>query len=97
MAIAQEDKTLEEHGRMPDRFPERRFEIVADLERELSTSYDRTTAYLIDRNGVVQQIFPMTIHARPSWDIILAEVRRLVGPERAPPADASSGSARDGR
>ena len=39
--------------------------------------FDRTTAYFIDSEGVVRQVFPMLIHSRPSWDAILGEIERL--------------------
>ena len=91
--MAQEDTSLEDFGKIHKAFkPEPRFELVADLERERSGAYDRTTAYLIDKRGVVREIFPMIIHARPSWDVILIELAALE--ERAPQAEeaASGGS-----
>ena len=79
IAIAQEDETLDEHGRMLDALkPAPRFDVVADLKREKTHAYDRTTAYLIDEQGVVRQIFPMIIHARPSWEVVLGEIERLL-------------------
>ncbi len=77
VAIAQEDTDLEQHAQFLQGLEERRFEIVADLERAETTAYDRTTAYLVDREGVVRQVFPMLIHTRPDWGAILAEVDRL--------------------
>ena len=79
IAISQEDKTLEDHAQMASRAlqPAPRFALVADLSREKAIEYDRTTAYLIDKRGKVRQIFPMIIHARPSWEIILKEVDGL--------------------
>lgn len=53
------------------------FEVVADLDRQISHGYDRTTAYLIDKRGVVRQVFPMLIHFRPSWKAVLGEVEKL--------------------
>ena len=35
------------------------------------------TAYLIDKTGIVRQIFPMKIHQRPSWKAVLREVDAL--------------------
>ncbi len=82
IAVAQEDKELESHGRILKKFKnEPPFEIVADLNREKTSSYDRTTAYLIDKDGVVRQVFPMLIHARPSWQAILTEVDRMLESE----------------
>ena len=79
IAIAQEDKDLESHGKFLAPFGEDGppFEIVADLNREQTIAYDRTTAYLIDKQGVVRQVFPMLIHHRATWKAILHEADRL--------------------
>ncbi len=78
IAVAQEDKDLKSHGRFLKKFGSKPpFDIVADLNRKATTGYDRTTAYLIDKKGVVRQVFPMLIHSRPSWRAILNEVDRL--------------------
>ena len=78
IAVAQEDKSLAEFGQMVDKLgPDLPFEMVADLDREATPAYDRTTAYLIDKQGVVREIFPMIIHARPSWKVIRREVEAL--------------------
>ncbi|MFT5292505.1 MAG: hypothetical protein ACI8QS_000860 [Planctomycetota bacterium] len=53
------------------------FPILADLNREKTVMFDRTTAYYIDKKGVVRQVFPMLIHSRPSLDAILGEIDRL--------------------
>lgn len=79
IALAQEDTDLASHGKMPAGFdPPVPFDIVADLNRQDTPSYDRTTAYLIDKNGIVRQVFPTIIHARPSWKAILNEADRLL-------------------
>jgi alkyl hydroperoxide reductase subunit AhpC len=78
IAIAQEDKNLESHGKFLKSFKgDIPFAIVADLNREKTPKYDRTTAYLIDRKGIVRQIFPMLIHERASWQAILHEIDKL--------------------
>ena len=77
VALSQEDKELEKFAEMPARFPDLRFPILADFDRKETLGYDRTTAYLIDETGVVREVFPMIIHARPSWDVVLGEVRKL--------------------
>lgn len=46
---------------------------------------DRTTAYLVDADGVVRQIFPMTIHHRPSWRALLGELDALLAGEYPDP------------
>lgn len=83
VAVAQEDKSLEEHGRILKKLKAPPFDVVADLNREITTTYDRTTAYLIDKKGVVRQVFPMLIHARPSWDAIVGEIEALVAEQKA--------------
>jgi len=80
VALSQEDKDLETFARMPESV-EPVFDIVADLNREKTLAYDRTTAYLIDKQGIVRQVFPMIIHARPSWSIILQAVKKLTASE----------------
>jgi hypothetical protein len=78
IAIAQEDKDLTTHGQMAKSVkPPPRFEIVADLEQITPEHYKRTTAYLIDKNGTVRQVFPMTIRSRPSWYAVLHEIDKL--------------------
>ena len=80
IAVAQEDTALKAHAKFLKNFGSGPpFDIVADLNRKQTTAYDRTTAYLIDKQGIVRQIFPMLIHSRPSWRAILSEVDRLVG------------------
>ena len=78
IAIAQEDKDLESHGRFAKSFDGTPgFEIVADLNRAETTDYDRVTTYLIDKEGIVRQVFPNLIHHRASWDAALEEIRRI--------------------
>ncbi len=78
IAIAQEDTDLKSHGNMRKKFGSGPpFDLVADLKRKNTTRYDRTTAYLIDKKGIVRQVFPMLIHTRPSWRAILNEVDRM--------------------
>ena len=75
-AIAQEDTDLESFAAMPKRFTDR-FPILCDVDRQVTEAFDRTTAYLIDKRGVVREVFPMIIHARPSWKVMLAELERV--------------------
>ena len=78
IAIAQEDKDLESHGKFLSRFgDDRPFEIVADIGRRLTKKYDRVTTYLIDKQGIVRQVFPAMIHMRPSWHAVLNEMDAL--------------------
>lgn len=78
IAVAQEDTDLKSHGRFLRKFQSPPpFEIAADLERMKTKRYDRTTAYLIDKAGIVREVFPMLIHHRASWQAILHEVEKL--------------------
>jgi len=79
IAIAQEDKDLESHGKFYKHFdPEPRFVIAADFDRKDTTSYKRTSTYLIDTKGVVRQVFPQMIHYRADWRSILNEADRVL-------------------
>ena len=77
IAIAQEDKDLESHGKILARLGEPSFELAADLDRQGTARYERTAVYYIDRTGVVRQVFPGTIRRRPSWNAVLNEIDRL--------------------
>jgi alkyl hydroperoxide reductase subunit AhpC len=78
IAVAQEDKDLKSHGRMLSAFGGKPpFDVVADLDREKTQSYDRTTSYLIDKRGIVREIFPALIHTRPTWKAVLNRIDAL--------------------
>jgi len=80
IAISQEDKDFESAKRFLDHFKKPPpFDILADPDKEKTRRYERTTIYYIDKQGVVQQIFPMLIHMRPNWGAILREIDRLQG------------------
>jgi hypothetical protein len=66
------------------------FELVADLDRRGTQRYERTAVYYIDCDGVVRQVFPSTIRARPNWNAVLNEMDRIQGE-----GTATSRSARD--
>lgn len=51
---------------------------MADVGRRATVRYDRLTAYLVDEERRVRQIFPMLIQTRPSWESILAEAERVL-------------------
>ena len=75
IAVAQEDDDLAKHARILSAFePAPRFDLVADLNREVTTRWDRTTIYAIDAAGVVQQVYPQLIHHRAAWSAILADI-----------------------
>jgi hypothetical protein len=78
IAVAQEDTDLESHAKILKKLGKSPpFDIVCDIDRKETARYHRTTAYLIDKRGVVRQVFPMLIHARPSWRAIWHEADQL--------------------
>lgn len=78
IAVSQEDTDLKSHSRFLKYFKGKPpFDIVADLNRKATQKYRRTAAYLIDKKGVVRQVFPMLIHHRADWQAILGEIDRL--------------------
>lgn len=88
IAIAQEDKDLKSHGRILSSFGGKTpFEVVADLGRERTRRYDRTTSYLIDKHGVVREIFPALIHMRPTWKAVLNRIDALDAGSDATPSE----------
>ena len=79
IAVAQEDTDLESHAKILKKLGKSPpFDVVCDIGCKETARYHRTAAYLIDKQGVVRQVFPMLIHSRPSWRAILHEVDRLV-------------------
>jgi peroxiredoxin len=75
IAVAQEDKDLASHGKFLKHFdPPPPFEIVADFDRKDTSRYERTSTYLIDKEGVVRQVFPQLIHYRADWSTMLNEL-----------------------
>ena len=78
VVFSQEDEDLESFARMSGTVgPDRPYPLLADLEREATAAYDRTTVYYVDEAGIVRQVFPMIIHGRVPWSVILDEVDRL--------------------
>jgi hypothetical protein len=79
VVIAQEDKDLKSHSKMLNAFGSDGpyFDVLADLERAETLQYDRVTSYLINKQGKVEEIFPMIIHGRSGWDPILSEIDKL--------------------
>lgn len=78
IAVSQEDTDLKSHAKFKlVKDSGAPFKIVADLNREQTPMLDRTTTYLVDKDGVVRQIFPATVHVRPDWKAVLNEMDRL--------------------
>jgi len=79
IAIAQEDTDLDSHGRFYENFkPEPKFELCADFSRTETTRYERTSTYLIGKDGAIKQVFPQLIHFRANWDGVLRECGRIL-------------------
>lgn len=79
IAIAQEDKDIKSHGKFRTHFqPEPRFELAADFDRTDTNRYQRTSTYVIGKDGIIKQIFPQLIHYRANWDAILREAERIL-------------------
>ncbi len=58
------------------------WDLVTDIGYR-HNSFARTTAYLLDTDGVVRQVFPMEIYDRPPWWAILNEVDRIDAADKA--------------
>lgn len=83
VGLGQEDESLESARQILDSLsPRPSFPIAADIARSATGSYDRTTAYLVDRSGSVRQIFPMMTHMRATARVLLKEIDRLSIGER---------------
>lgn len=58
LAIAKEDKDLDTHGKFYGHFqPAPRFTLLADLDKQ-TARFRETSVYVIDKQGVVREIFP---------------------------------------
>jgi peroxiredoxin len=83
IAISQEDKDLTSARKFLKAFKGKTplFDIVADLDREKTRRFDRTTSYLIDKNGKVREIFPAMVHMRPDWRAVLNRIDAMMEPK----------------
>ncbi len=78
IAIAQEDKDRDSHAKFFKNFGgSPRFELAYDVNREQTPRYERTSTYIVDRDGIVRQEFPSLIRHRPDWTSILGELDRI--------------------
>ena len=81
VAVSQEEKDLSKALSMAEKtgvgFP-----LVHDVERANVPQLDRTTAYYLDADGVVRQVFPMSAYLRPSAEVVLAEIERIQDEQR---------------
>ena len=81
LAVSQEEQDLSKALTMAEKTGVR-FPLLHDVQRQTAPRLDRTTAYYIDAEGVVRQVFPMSAYLRPSSDVVLAEIERLRAEER---------------
>jgi len=79
IAISQEDKDIASAAKFMRHFGSDgpSFTLAADLNREKTQRFRRTTTYLIDKQGVVREIFPAIIHQRPGWSAVLNRIDEL--------------------
>ncbi len=79
IAIAQEDSDIESHGKFHTNFkPEPKFELAADFDRAETGRYERTSTYVIGKDGKIKQVFPQLVHFRANWDAVLREAERVL-------------------
>ena len=75
VAVSQEDPDLERARTFVGTFAEApAFPLLADVNRVQTGALDRTSATLIDGDGVIRQLFPMMAHMRASAACLLREV-----------------------
>ena len=51
---------------------------LADIGRTATDPYARARAYLIDKEGVVRQVFPSMLRHRAPWQAVINETRRVL-------------------
>lgn len=84
MAVAQEEKSLEDLAKIYRRFrPQPKFLVLADIGSKQTRVYDRVSVFLIDKQGKIAQIFDALVHFRPPWNAVLAELKALEARQRA--------------
>ena len=54
------------------------FPLLADVGQKQTKRIEQTTAYLIDADGIVRQVFPMQTYARGALQAILREADRIL-------------------
>jgi glutathione peroxidase-family protein len=78
VAFSNEEKSFMAHTKVIGQLGESPpYPILCDAKRKATPRYERTTAYLVGRDGTVQQVFPMEVYDRPPWWAILNEIDRL--------------------
>ncbi len=78
IAVSNDEKSFMAHTKVIGQLGERPpYPILCDAKRKHTTAYERTTAYLVERDGSIGQVFPMEIYDRPPWWAIINEIDRL--------------------
>ena len=76
--ISQEDPSVASFRQVEGKLPaDPPFRVLGDINRRSAPRLARTTAYLLDEDGFVRQVFPMSTYARANWWAILNEIDRL--------------------
>ena len=78
IGLSLEAAEMKHHAKTLRRFPDRRFALAGAIGGEGAEGYAMTTGYLVDKQGIIQQVMPMEVYNRPSWWAVLAEVDRLL-------------------
>lgn len=77
LAISQEDPDLEQAPGILDGLDATpTYPVLIDIDRKAAPRLDRTTAYLVNREGKVTQVFPMMTHMRATARTLLGETDR---------------------
>ena len=80
IAVSNEERNIAQHANMLNLLKGApKCKLAADIGDRKTKRYERTTAYLIDKEGIVRQVFPMEIYRRPPWWAILNEIDRVFG------------------
>lgn len=78
LAIANEEQTLAANVKIRDHLGgDPHFLNAVDLGFSSRDRFERTTSYLVDKEGVVRQVFPMEVYQRAPWWALLKEVDKL--------------------
>lgn len=75
VALSQEDPNLEvAPGILAGLDPLPTYPILVDIDGKATPTIDRTTVYLVDRSGRVEQVFPMMTHMRATARTLLRAI-----------------------
>ena len=95
VAISQEEKDLSKAPNMA-RQTAVTFPVIHDVNRASAPQLDRTNAYFLDAEGIVRQIFPMSSYMRPSSELVVGEIARILRAQKAAAEDADAAEDAEG-